>query len=102
MDGLFFKPFSRFLEKNLRKQRALERHVSCQTSVLELNMYNLYKLLSEAKSCVVVYTVLLTATRGMAAWLIFHENDLQVYLKTGCKFALKPFKPQYPHTNSPN
>ena len=28
VDGLFFKPFSRFLEKNLRKQRALERHVS--------------------------------------------------------------------------
>ena len=76
VDGLFFKPFSRFLEKNLRKQRALERHVSWQTSVLELNVYNLHKLLSEAKSCVVVYVVLLTATRGTAASVILQENDL--------------------------
>ena len=76
MDGLFFKPFSKFLERNLRKQRASERHVSCQTSMHELNVFYLYKLLSEAKSCVVVFIVVLTGTRGTAASVVLHDNDL--------------------------
>ena len=43
---------------------------------MTLNVYNLYKLLSEPKSYVVVYMVVLTATRGTAALVILHENDL--------------------------